>query len=188
MLDTLLSPAFQLVRADGSAANKSAYLADPATISDFRLSNFYVTRSGDILVASFDGTTQETVNGAPTRPPRPHASPSCSRKATSGASSPRPTSTPRQRPTTQRPAVAAQPLPAAARPSPRPRRLPAVRPRPALRGSPALPEGRVTLSVHPDDATPTAPLRLVHGNIGAGEELLRRFPGWATATPTLTVP
>lgn len=65
MLDTLLSPAFQLVRADGSAANKSAYLADPATISDFELSNFYVTRSGDILVASFDGTTQETVNGAP---------------------------------------------------------------------------------------------------------------------------
>jgi hypothetical protein len=62
-LAELLSPAFQLVRADGSSANRDQYLANPATMDSFELTDFVTTREGDLIVARFLGTTQETVEG-----------------------------------------------------------------------------------------------------------------------------
>lgn len=62
-LNELLSPAFLLVRADGSSATKEQYLANPADISSFELSDFAVSQDGDVVVARFSGTTAETING-----------------------------------------------------------------------------------------------------------------------------
>lgn len=62
-LEELLSPAFQLVRADGSALTKSEYLANPATMKSFELSDFVTTREGDIIVAKFTGATDEVIDG-----------------------------------------------------------------------------------------------------------------------------
>lgn len=62
-LAALLSPAFQLVRADGSYANRDEYLANPATMNSFALSDFAVTSQGDLLVARFLGQTSEVING-----------------------------------------------------------------------------------------------------------------------------
>lgn len=62
-LDAVLSDAFQLVRADGSHATKDEYLANPASIDDFALSDFDVTRTGDTIVARFTGSVTETIDG-----------------------------------------------------------------------------------------------------------------------------
>jgi outer membrane murein-binding lipoprotein Lpp len=62
-LEKLLSPAFQLVRADGSSATKSEYLANPATMNSFELTDFITTREGDLIVAKFVGTTNEVIDG-----------------------------------------------------------------------------------------------------------------------------
>ncbi len=62
-LDSLLSPAFQLVRADGSSATKEQYLANPATMDSFELTDFVTTRQGDLIVARFMGATAETIDG-----------------------------------------------------------------------------------------------------------------------------
>lgn len=62
-LAALLSPAFQLVRADGSYADREQYLANPATVNSFALSDFAVTSQGDVLVARFLGQTSEVING-----------------------------------------------------------------------------------------------------------------------------
>lgn len=62
-LDEVLSPAFLLVRADGSSATKEQYLANPAIITSFELSDFAVTEASDVMVARFSGTTAETIDG-----------------------------------------------------------------------------------------------------------------------------
>jgi len=62
-LNEVLSPAFLLVRADGSSATKEQYLANPATITSFELTDFAVTEAGNVMVARFSGTTAETING-----------------------------------------------------------------------------------------------------------------------------
>lgn len=62
-LESLLSPAFQLVRADGSSANREEYLANPATMDSFELTDFVTTREGDVIVARFLGATAETIDG-----------------------------------------------------------------------------------------------------------------------------
>ena len=62
-LAALLSPAFQLVRADGSYADREQYLANPATMNSFALSDFAVTSQGDVIVARFIGQTSEVING-----------------------------------------------------------------------------------------------------------------------------
>ncbi|MDQ1248326.1 MAG: hypothetical protein QG597_2698, partial [Actinomycetota bacterium] len=62
-LEELLSPAFQLVRADGSAVTRAEYLANPATMKSFKLSDFVTTREGDVIVAKFTGTTDEVIDG-----------------------------------------------------------------------------------------------------------------------------
>lgn len=63
VLAALLSPAFQLVRADGSSADREQYLANPATLNSFELTDFSVTSTGDVFVARFLGRTAEVVNG-----------------------------------------------------------------------------------------------------------------------------
>lgn len=62
-LDQLLSPAFQLVRADGSTADKMEYMANPARMDSFELTDFVVSRDGDVIVARFNGSTQEVIDG-----------------------------------------------------------------------------------------------------------------------------
>lgn len=62
-LEKVLSPAFQLVRADGSAVTYQEYLANPATMNSFELDNFVTTRDGDIIVAHFSGATNEVIDG-----------------------------------------------------------------------------------------------------------------------------
>jgi hypothetical protein len=62
-LAALLSPAFQLVRADGSSADREQYLANPATLNSFELTDFSVTSTGDVFVARFLGKTAEVVSG-----------------------------------------------------------------------------------------------------------------------------
>ena len=62
-LAALLSPAFQLVRADGSYAEREQYLANPATMNSFALTDFAVTAQGDVIVARFLGQTSEIIDG-----------------------------------------------------------------------------------------------------------------------------
>lgn len=62
-LEQVLSPAFQLVRADGSAVTYQEYLANPATMNSFQLDDFVTTSDGDIIVAHFSGTTDEVIDG-----------------------------------------------------------------------------------------------------------------------------
>lgn len=62
-LDTLLSPAFQIARADGSTSTKAEYLLSPASVQEFVLSDFVVTGSGRTLVAQYTATLSETING-----------------------------------------------------------------------------------------------------------------------------
>lgn len=49
-LRRFLSPAFQIVRSNGTAATKREYLADLPDVRSFSQSDFHVTRSGDTLV------------------------------------------------------------------------------------------------------------------------------------------
>lgn len=62
-LAALLSSAFQLVRADGSYADREQYLANPATMNSFALTDFEVTSQGEVIVARFLGQTSEVING-----------------------------------------------------------------------------------------------------------------------------
>jgi hypothetical protein len=62
-LEALLSPAFQVIRADGSTADKTAYLEAPPEIEEFTVSNVVATRDATALVARYDVTTTETVDG-----------------------------------------------------------------------------------------------------------------------------
>jgi hypothetical protein len=52
-LSTFMSPAFQIVRADGSRATKAEYLASKPDEKSFLLSDMFGTRAGDVLVASY---------------------------------------------------------------------------------------------------------------------------------------
>lgn len=62
-LDALLSPAFQVARADGSTSTKAAYLANPPVVESYALDDFVVTRFGRQLVARYSVVTTETING-----------------------------------------------------------------------------------------------------------------------------
>jgi|SRR5262245_38169092 len=74
-LRTFLSPAFQVERADGSGASKTAYLKSLATVRKFRISNFRATRAGSTLVARYNATVEGLVNGKPYTPgPAPRLS------------------------------------------------------------------------------------------------------------------
>lgn len=62
-LDAMLSPAFQVARADGSTARKAAYLANLPNVETYALSKFDVTRAGRELVARYSVVTSETIDG-----------------------------------------------------------------------------------------------------------------------------
>lgn len=74
-LDAFLSPAFQLVRADGSTADKTQYLAEPATVGPFEISGMVAGRDGNVLTSEYDVTITETVDGQPfKKSPTPRSS------------------------------------------------------------------------------------------------------------------
>lgn len=62
-LNALLSPAFQVARADGSTSTKAQYLKDLPKVEQYALDDFLVTRAGSELVVRYSATTSETING-----------------------------------------------------------------------------------------------------------------------------
>lgn len=62
-LREFLSPAFQIVRGNGSAATKREYLADLPDVRSFSQSDFHVTRSGGTLVVRNVATVSVVVDG-----------------------------------------------------------------------------------------------------------------------------
>jgi hypothetical protein len=74
-LRRFLSPAFQIQRADGSAANKSQYLKKLPDVLSFKLAKFVATQTGSVLVVRYLATATGTVNGKPFTPgPAPRLS------------------------------------------------------------------------------------------------------------------
>jgi Domain of unknown function (DUF4440) len=62
-LARFLSPAFQVQRADGSGGNKKAYLANLATIHQFRITQLRATQAGATLVVRYLARVEGVVNG-----------------------------------------------------------------------------------------------------------------------------
>jgi hypothetical protein len=74
-LETFLSPAFQVQRADGSANEKEAYLASLPTVNKFYLSKLSATQAGGTLVVRYLARAEGLVNGKPYTPgPAPRLS------------------------------------------------------------------------------------------------------------------
>jgi hypothetical protein len=74
-LDSFLSPAFQVQRADGSSSDKVAYLAKLPFVNRFWLSNLAATQAGPALVARYLARAEGIVNGKPYTPgPAPRLS------------------------------------------------------------------------------------------------------------------
>src|SRR5215475_2081424 len=74
-LQTFLSPAFQVQRADGSGAGKKPYLANLATVEKFHITELQATQAGGTLVARYLADVQGLVNGKPYSPgPAPRLS------------------------------------------------------------------------------------------------------------------
>jgi hypothetical protein len=67
-LDRLLSPAFQVQRADGSSSGKAEYLKHLASIERFYLSNLVATEAGGTLVVRYLARVVGQVNGKPYTP------------------------------------------------------------------------------------------------------------------------
>ena len=67
-LRRLLSPAFQIQRADGSAAGKAQYLKKLPSVLSFRLSGFVAGQAGTALVVRYLANVTGTVNGKPYTP------------------------------------------------------------------------------------------------------------------------
>ena len=74
-LQRLLSPAFQLERADGSGGTKAEYLADLPTITNFSISDLTATQTGSVLIVRYLATIEGVVNEKPATPgPAPRIS------------------------------------------------------------------------------------------------------------------
>ena len=70
-----LSPAFQVQRADGSAAGKAEYLASLPTVSDFTITKLVATQAGSVIVVRYLAQATGLVNGKPYTPgPAPRLS------------------------------------------------------------------------------------------------------------------
>jgi ketosteroid isomerase-like protein len=67
-LDKLLSPAFELQRADGTGSGKAEYLQNLPTVQTFELSDFTASRAGDVLVVRYLADATGIVNGQPYTP------------------------------------------------------------------------------------------------------------------------
>jgi hypothetical protein len=74
-LQRLLSPAFQLERADGSGGTKTEYLANLPAITNFSISDLKATQTGSVLIVRYQATIEGVVNGKPATPgPAPRLS------------------------------------------------------------------------------------------------------------------
>lgn len=62
-LETFLGEEFQIVRANGTWADKPAYLADPATVHSFKVENAITTQHEELAVVSYLLETTETIDG-----------------------------------------------------------------------------------------------------------------------------
>jgi Domain of unknown function (DUF4440) len=62
-LDRFLSPAFLLQRPDGSFLTKAQYLANPAKVDEFQLTDVVGKRTGDTRVIRYTVTAIEHING-----------------------------------------------------------------------------------------------------------------------------
>jgi hypothetical protein len=62
-LKRLLSPAFQIERADGSGSSRAQFLRNLPTISKFKLTGFTATRAGSVLVVRYLATVEGVVSG-----------------------------------------------------------------------------------------------------------------------------
>ena len=74
-LDKMLSPAFQLERADGTGLGKDEYLQKLPTLTSFELTKFSAGRVGSVLVVRYLATATGVVDGKPYTPgPAPRLS------------------------------------------------------------------------------------------------------------------
>jgi hypothetical protein len=62
-LERFLANAFLLQRPDGTHLTKTEYLANPATVGGFSLSDVVGTRSGNVRVIRYTVTALETIDG-----------------------------------------------------------------------------------------------------------------------------
>jgi hypothetical protein len=62
-LEGFLAPEFQLVRATGDRLDRATYLAAPATVHEWRISEVRTTSAPDLLVVSYLVATTETLDG-----------------------------------------------------------------------------------------------------------------------------
>jgi hypothetical protein len=62
-LKKFLSPAFQIQRADGSYLTKDEYLANPAKVESFEITNLQATKAGDVYVVRYDVIADVTIDG-----------------------------------------------------------------------------------------------------------------------------
>ena len=67
-LQRLLSPAFQIERADGSGARKAEFLTHLPTINSFILTDVSATQAGSVLIVRYLATATGLVNGKPYTP------------------------------------------------------------------------------------------------------------------------
>jgi Domain of unknown function (DUF4440) len=74
-LERLLSPSFQVARADGSGGTKTEYLGNLPTITQFSISDVTATQTGSVLIVRYLATIEGVVNGKPATPgPAPRLS------------------------------------------------------------------------------------------------------------------
>ena len=64
-LRVLLSPAFQVQRADGSRLGRAAFLRHLPTIRSFKIRKLVTTTNGSVLVDTYEVAANEVVNGKP---------------------------------------------------------------------------------------------------------------------------
>lgn len=63
-LEDFLAPGFQLQRADGSGYDRAEYLADPAVVTSFEVSDEVVaSQQGDVLVVRWGAQVNEVAEG-----------------------------------------------------------------------------------------------------------------------------
>ena len=74
-LGRMLSPAFQLERADGTGLAKGEYLQNLPTLTSFELAKLSASRAGSVLVVRYLATATGIVDGKPYTPgPAPRLS------------------------------------------------------------------------------------------------------------------
>ncbi|MFL5844414.1 MAG: nuclear transport factor 2 family protein [Solirubrobacteraceae bacterium] len=62
-LEAFLSPAFLLQRPDGTWLTKEQYLAAPAVIESYTVTDVHGTRTGDVRVIRYTVQTMQTIDG-----------------------------------------------------------------------------------------------------------------------------